>query len=123
MVTTDDEVRRAEVLADDRVPERLAGTGHAHRKREKGEVAHSVRVLRHDSLIHTHTGVMVDVTGLGEADDRVDKDIGLALAGGADSELTVSTVHRVAGLEGDDLAPSELLEVCAELSRGVYGII
>ena len=66
---------------------------------------------------------MVDVTGLGEADDRVDKDIGLALAGGADSELTVSTVHRVAGLEGDDLAPSELLEVCAELSRGVYGII
>ena len=82
-------------------------------------MAHAVRVLGHDSLVDTDTGVVVDITGLGETDDGVDEHVRLPLAGGADGELTVGTVHGVTGLEGDNLAPCKLLEVSAELSRGV----
>ena len=119
VVAPDDEVRRAEVFADDRVPDGLAGAGHAHREREEREVAHAVRVLGHDGLVHAHAGVVVDVAGLRHADDGVDEDVGLSLARGADGQLAVRAVHGVAGLEGDDLAPRELFEVCTELGGGV----
>ena len=62
---------------------------------------------------------MVNVTGLGQTDDGVDKDVGLSGAGGNDGELTVSAVHGVAGLESDNLGPAKLLEVKTELGRGV----
>lgn len=122
VVAADDEVGRTIVLADDGVPDGFTGTSHAHSKGEEGEVAKTVGVLLHDCLIDANTGVVVDVSGLGETDDGVDEDVGLALAGGADGELTVSTVHGVAGLEGDNLLPRELLEVGTKLSRGVLNI-
>ena len=120
LVTADDEVRCTEVLTDDGVPDCFAGTSHTHGEGEEGEVAHAVGVLGHNGLVDTDTGVVVDVTGLGETDDGVDEDVRLPLAGSADGELTVSTVHGVAGLEGDDLAPGDLVEVCAELSGSVW---
>lgn len=49
---------------------------------------------------------MVDVAGLCEADDRVDEDVYLAGAGGADGQLSVGSVHGVAGLEGDNAGPA-----------------
>jgi hypothetical protein len=61
---------------------------------------------------------MVDVTGLGQADDGLDEDVGLLGASGADRQLTVSAVHGVSGLEGNDLLPSELVKVRAELRGG-----
>lgn len=115
MVATDNEVRCAKVLADDSVPDSLAGTSHAHRKREEGKVAHAVRVLGHDGLVDPHTGVVVDISRLREANDGVDEHVGLVLTGGADGELTVSPVHGVTGLEGDDLAPGDLVEVSTKL--------
>lgn len=66
---------------------------------------------------------MVNVTGLGQTDDGVDQDIGLARASRADGQLTVSTVHGVAGLESDDAGPAQLVEVDAQLSGGVYRAI
>ena len=39
--------------------------------------------------------------------------------GGAERELVVGAVHRVAGLEGDDLPPAALGELLAELGRRV----
>jgi hypothetical protein len=75
-------------------------------------------VRRHESLVRADTGVVVDVSGLGEADDGVDEDVGAVLAGGTDGELAVSAVHGVTGLEGDNLAPCDLLEVGAELGGG-----
>jgi hypothetical protein len=62
---------------------------------------------------------VVNVTGLGETDDGVDKHVGLSGAGSNDGQLTVSAVHRVTGLESDNLGPAELLEVSADLSRSV----
>ena len=119
VITTDDEVSRTKVLTDDRVPDGFTGTSHTHREWEEGKVAHAVRVLGHNRLVDTNTSVVVDVPGLGEADDGVHEHVGLVLASSADGELTVSTVHGVAGLEGDDLAPSDLVEVSAKLGGGV----
>jgi hypothetical protein len=62
---------------------------------------------------------VVNVTGLGQANDGMDEDIRLVLACGTDSQLTVRTVHGIACLERDDFPPCELFEVRAELRRGV----
>ena len=51
--------------------------------------------------------------------DGVDEKVRLRLAGGAEGQLLVRPVQRVAGLEGDDPPPAELAEVGAQLVRGV----
>ena len=62
---------------------------------------------------------MVDVARLRHADHRVQEQIGLELLGGAQRQLDVSTVQRVAGLEGDDAPPPEAPEAFAQFGRGV----
>ena len=49
----------------------------------------------------------------------MDQHIRLTGPRGADSQLAVGAVHGVAGLEGDDARPAELLEVDAQLGGGV----
>lgn len=120
VVTADDEVRGAVVLADDGVPDGLAGAAHAHGEGEEAEDGHAVGVSGEEGLVDTDTGEVVDVAGLGEADDGVDEDVGVVRAGGADGEFPVGAVHRVTGLESDNLGPAELVEVSAELSRSVF---
>ena len=119
MIATDDEVRRAEVLADDGMPDGFTRTSHTHGKREESKMPHAVGVLCHDSLVDTNAGVVIDVAGFGESDDGVDEDVGLALTGGEDGEFTMSAVHGVASLESDDFAPGNFVEVCTEFGRGV----
>ena len=60
---------------------------------------------------------MVDVARLGHADDRVNEEVRFDLLCGAERELDVRAVHRVAGLEGDDAAPAASGELFAELGR------
>lgn len=115
VVTTDNEVGRTVVLADDGVPEGLARTTHAHGEGKESESGHAVGVTGQESLVDTDTGEVVDVTRLGHANDGVDEDVGLLRAGSTDGKLTVSAVHGVASLESDDLLPSELVEVGSEL--------
>ena len=119
VVPPDDEVRRPVVLADDGVPEGFARAPHAHGERQEAQHRHAVRVPREERLVDAHAREVVDVAGLGEADDRVDEDVGLAGARGADGELPVRPVHRVAGLEGHHARPPELVEVGAEFGGGV----
>ena len=119
VVTADDEVGGAVVLADDGVPDGFAGTAHTHSEREKTEDGHAVGVAGQEGLVDTDTGEVVDVTWLRHADHRVDEDVGLALAGGADGQLTMSTMHWVPGLEGHDARPAEFVEVQTKLSGGV----
>jgi hypothetical protein len=111
VVTTDDEVCSTVVLADNSVPDGLAGTSHTHSKRQKSQDGHAVGVAGHEGLVDTDTGEVVNVTGLGQANDGVDEDVGLAGAGSADRQLTVSAVHGVPGLESDDLGPAKLVKV------------
>jgi hypothetical protein len=119
VVTADDEVGSTVVLADNGVPDGLTRTTHTHSQRKQTEDGHAVGVAVHDGLVDTDTGEVVNVTGLGETDDGVDKHVGLSGAGSNDGQLTVSAVHGVTGLESDNLGPAELLEVGADLSRSV----
>src|ERR1700735_3349583 len=102
MVPSDNEVRRAEVLSDNCMPYRFPRACHAHSKGKKCKMAHTIGVFSHDSFIHTHTGIVIDITRLGKTDDRVDEDISLPLTGSTDGEFTVGSVHRVASLKGDN---------------------
>ena len=113
------EVGGSVVLSDNGVPDGLSGTGHSHGQRQQSQVSHTVGVLGHQGLVRSNTGVVVHVSRLGETDDRVDQDVGLSLSGGSYSQLSVSSVHGVPGLEGDNLAPCHLLEEVSEFGRGV----
>lgn len=119
VVPAHDEVRGTVVLADDGVPDGLAGSTHAHGQRQQTQDRHAVGVAREEGLVDAHARKVVNVAGLGQADDGVDEDVGVVRAGSADRQFTVGAVHGVAGLEGDDPAPAELVEVCAQLSGGV----
>lgn len=77
---------------------------------------HTLRVPRHESLISPDPGVVVNISGLGQPNDRVNKHIRPPLPGCSDSQLSVRSVHRVPGLESDDLPPCDLVEVCSKLS-------
>lgn len=111
MVTADNEVGRTMVLADNGVPDGLTGTSHAHSQRQKSQDGHAVGVAGHQRLVDTDTGEVVNVTGLGQANNGVDENVGLASAGSADGQLTVSAVHGVPRLESNDLGPAKLVEV------------
>ena len=115
VVAADDEVRAAVVLADDRVPDGFARAAHSHRERQEREHGRVLRVVRHEGLVAADARVVVDVARLGHADDRVDEQVRAFFLRGAERELVVRAVHRVAGLEGDDLASSR---ACRTL-RGV----
>lgn len=62
---------------------------------------------------------MINITRFRKADNRMDEDIRLAGAGGADSEFPVGAMHGVAGLKGDDAGPAQFLEMDAEFGGGV----
>lgn len=115
VVTANDEVGGTVVLADDGVPQGLTRATHAHGEGEQGQGGHAVGVTGQKSLVDADASEVIDVTGLGQADDGLDEDVGLLGAGGADRQLTVSAVHGVTGLESDDLLPAELVEVGAKL--------
>jgi hypothetical protein len=119
VVTANNEVGRTVVLADDGVPDGLAGTTHAHGKGQQGEDSHAVGVAGHQRLVDADTGEVVNVAGLGETDHGVDEDVGLAGSCSADRQLTMSAVHGVPRLEGDDLLPAQLVEVQAQLGGRV----
>ena len=118
MITTNNEVSRTEIFTDDSMPNGFSWTCHTHSKGQKSQLCHSVRILRHNCFIYSNTSVVINISGFRQPNNGVDEDVRLALAGGADGQLTVSAVHGVTSLECDDLTPCELLEVRAELSGG-----
>jgi hypothetical protein len=119
MVAPDDHVRAAVVAADDAVPDRLARAAHAHGEVQKAHRGGGGGVLVEHRLVAAHAGEVIDIAGLGHADDRVDQQVRLHLARGAEGQFLMRPVQRVAGLEGHDLAPAELAEARAQLVRRV----
>jgi hypothetical protein len=107
------------VLADNGVPESLTGTSHAHSEGQEGESSHAGGVAADNGFVDTDTGEVVDIAGLGQTDNGVDQDVGLARTSSTDSQLTMGTVHGVTSLEGNNTGPVQLLEVGADLCRGV----
>ena len=119
VVTANNEVGGTMVLPDDGVPDGLTGTTHTHGQGQETQDGHTVGVTGEESLVGTDTGEVVNVTGLGKTNNGVDQDVGLVGAGSTDSQLTVSSVHGVSGLESDNSGPAELVEVDTELCGSV----
>lgn len=119
VVSTDNEVGRTKVLSDKGVPDGLPGTSHSHSEGQEGKVGHTLGVRGHESLVSSDTSVVVNISGLGKADNGVDEDVGSSLTGGSDGKLSVGSVHRVSGLESDNLSPGDLVEMGSELGGGV----
>ena len=86
-------------------------------KGTRAELGGAGRIFPDEELVAADAGEVIDVAGLGHADDRMDEEAGFDLFRGAESELDVRAVHRVAGLEGDDPAPALVGEVGAKLGR------
>jgi len=63
---------------------------------------------------------VVDITGLRQAHDGMDEDIGLVGSCSADRQLSVSAMHGVSGLESNNLGPAELVEVKPKLGGSVF---
>ena len=70
-----------------------------------------------EQLVAPDAGEVIDVAGLGHADDRMDEEAGFDLFGCAEGEFDMRAVHRIACLEGDDLAPALVGEVGAKFGR------
>jgi len=82
-------------------------------------MSHTIGVLGHDGFVDPDASVMIDIAWFCQPHDGVDEDVGLALASSSDGQLPVRTVHWIPGLESDDLAPSEFVEMGAKLERCV----
>jgi hypothetical protein len=98
-------VGSTKVLPDDSVPQSLPGSSHSHSKGQQSQMSHSLGVGRHQCLISPNSGVMVDISRLGQSNDRVNKDVGSSLSSGSDSQFSVGSVHWVSGLESDNSPP------------------
>jgi hypothetical protein len=57
MIAANYEMCRAEVFADESVPDRFAGTTHAHREWEEGKLRHTVGVALHDGFMYAGAAV------------------------------------------------------------------
>jgi hypothetical protein len=83
-------------------------------------MSHSLGVRRHQCLISPNSGVVIDISRLGQSNNRVNEDVGSSLSSSSDGEFSVGSVHWVSGLESDNSPPREFVEVCSELGGGVY---
>ena len=82
-------------------------------------MTHAVRVFRHNGLVDADASVMVNIAWLGQPNNGVNEDIRLALTGCQDGQFAMSAVHRVAGLKGNNFAPSKFVKVRAKFCRCV----
>ena len=62
---------------------------------------------------------MVNVARFGEADDRMNQEVGLCLAGRAEREFLVRAVKRISGLEGDNAPPAQFAEIRPQFVRRI----
>ena len=121
MIPTDDEVRTAEVFANDRMPHRFSGPPHSHRERQEAQKHRVLRIVSQHRMVTTNTCVMIYIARLGHAHHRVDQQVRLKVCRRPKSKLLVRPVHWVPGLKRDDLAPAQLRELPAHFVRSHAG--
>jgi hypothetical protein len=63
---------------------------------------------------------MVDVSWLGETNDRMDENVSLTGTSSTNSEFSVSAMHRISGLESNNSGPAKLVEVKSQFCWGIY---
>ena len=107
MVSTDDEVGGSVVLADDGMPDGFSRSAHPHRQRKQAQDGHAIWVSREESLVDADTGEVVDISWLGQTYDGMNQDVGLACSRCSYGKFSMSTVHWIPRLEGNDSGPAE----------------
>mmetsp|Transcript_29764 Transcript_29764/g.74841 ORF Transcript_29764/g.74841 Transcript_29764/m.74841 type:complete len:260 (+) Transcript_29764:881-1660(+) len=122
MVATHDEEGATIVDTNDGVPNRLTRTCHTHGKWKQTEGGHVGWVVVQHRLVGTDAGEGIDITGLGHANHRMDEHGGLARGSSANGQLTVTAVHRVAGLKTNHTGVGHLDEEGAQLCRGATDV-
>ena len=111
MVPAHYQVVGAVVAANNRVPQGLPRTAHAHRERQKcQDDSRRLVVPVGQRPVRADPGVVVDVAWLGEAYHGVQQQDAVNGVRGALGQLLVDAMERVACLEGDDVVRSELVE-------------
>ncbi len=114
MVAAHDEMGAAVVFADQPMPDGLTRASHAHGEVQQGHGGGGLRILIQHRLVTAHAGKVIDVAGFCHANNRVDQQVCLRLAGGPEGQFLMRTVQGIACLEGDNLAPAEFAEIGAQ---------
>ena len=60
---------------------------------------------------------MIDIAGLGHANYRMDQQVCLEIACRSHRDFLVGTVHRIARLKRNNLAPTQLFKTVSEFTR------
>jgi len=106
VIAADDEVGAAVVFPDERVPDGLAWSAHAHGEREQRKLRSALREFWKQQLIAAHAGVVIDVAWLGHAYDGMNQQVGFDLFSRAEGEFYVGAVHGISRLKRDHLGPA-----------------
>ena len=124
MVAADDQVVRAVIAPDDRVPERFLGPGHAHRQRQQrqDDAVRVVIVLR-QRLVGADPRVMIDVARLGHADGRMQQQHAVDRGDRPLGQLLVHAVQRIARLERHHVLATGLSQDLPGLGRRAAQIL
>lgn len=101
VVTSHNEVGAAIVLADNGVPHGLSWSGHTHSNGQQREHSHTRGVGLNKLNVASHSRKVIDITGFGHTNNRVDEDISLGVSSGKKGQFTMRSVHGVSGLETD----------------------
>ena len=104
MIAPDDEVIRAVVAPNNRVPERFAWAAHAHRQRQQRQ-QHTVGivVILGQRLIGAHARIVIHVAGLGHAHRWMQQQYAINAGNRALGQFFVNTMQRIARLESDHI--------------------
>ena len=106
VIAADDEVRAAVVLARDRVEDRLARPGVAHRRGIHAQQHAILRIVVLDQhAVALHPRVGRDVVALGLADQRIEQQA-VADLERRFLDVLMRAMHRIARLESDDAPPA-----------------
>ena len=121
MVAADDQMRAAEVLANNRVPDRLPRPAHPHRQRKQAHYRRVLGVVLLDRLVAANACVVVHVARLGHPDDRMDQQVRLQVFRGPEGQFLMRAVHGIACLKGNDLAPTCRFKSFTQVGRSHAG--
>ena len=82
-----------------------------------------MRIVSENGLIALHPREVAVVRRPGDADHRVDQDLGLGLFRRPDGEVVGQAVHGPAGVKGDHAAPPQLDETRLQFRRSVTELL
>src|SRR5258707_9032068 len=115
MVSADDNVRAAIILANQTMPHRLARSAHAHRQREQRKLYGSMRIFRQQELVAANARVVIHVARFRHPNYWMQQQARFHVLRGTHGKLHVSAMHWVSSLERNDFLPTESRKLSSQL--------